>query len=126
MGGDQLPSMIEYYVDQHANGGYDGACAIRDAVQAELEQTYFADALQASFGVTSWALSVYEAITGSDKHYMWASGWKNRYNGYNIMYIFATDGPGTYSDSDCRDGDAKSMATCLHGKYNDCPWVLYD
>ena len=89
IGANKLMPMIQFYVDAHANQKYDGAKAIRDGIQAELDSFLFQKDLNSYFGVLSFAITIYEDITGSDKHYMWAQGYKYRYNGYNIMYTFA-------------------------------------
>lgn len=126
MGEDKLIPMMQYYVDQRANQGYNGALAIRDAIRDELDNTHFANGLGQSLGVSSWSIAVYQDVSGGDKHWMWASGEKFRYNGYNIMYNFANGGGFAYSDNDCRSGDAHAMASCLNAMHGAAPWVLHD
>merc|ERR1711974_126153 len=40
------------------------------------------------------------------------------------MYSFANNAASTYKDTDCRSGDAHTMADCLHNMHSDAAWVL--
>merc|ERR1740138_1944760 len=128
LGTDKLPSLLTFWVDKHANQNFDGAKAIRDAVVYEYDQLYFANGLRKFFGVSSYSFVIYQDVSGSDEHYMWATGMKFRYSGYNIMYAFENGVPGTYKNGDCYFGDAHSMATCLRNMHDDdaSVWVLHD
>jgi len=127
MGANMLPPVIQYWVDQHANQGQQGANAIRDMVKSELETYYLNNSLDSFFGVDSYAVTIYSSVLGPDHHYLSSTGYKFRYNGYNIMYSFQPSQPGDiYSDTECRDGDAQAMWGCLKTKgapYSSV-WVL--
>jgi hypothetical protein len=125
VGADKLPPIVGFYVDQYANQGYNGAKSIRDALEKEFDNAYFQDQLGTFFGVGSWNIAVYGDVTGSDKHYMWATGFKYRYQGYNIEYSFSTGPAYSYHDTDCRSGDAHTMATCLRNMHGAGVWVLH-
>ena len=125
MGGDKLPPLVSYWVDRYANKKYDGAKAIRDAVHQEWDASHFANGLDSFFGVSSYSVAIYGDVTGGDKHWMWASGYKYRYNGYNIMYTFERGSQYSYSEHECRSGDAHTMASCLHNLHGAAVWVLH-
>lgn len=129
MDADRVPEYIDFYIQKFCvnPGGYDGAIAIRDAVAQEVEDIFQGDDPSFSMnmlGWDSWTLSVYEDVSGSNHHYMWASGFKYRYNGFNIMYDFSSGTPYGYSASDCQDSDSQTQCTCLHNMHDAAVWCL--
>jgi len=132
MGQDMLPTFMDHSVDQHHDGGHQGAVAVRDAVASEIRD-FFQDKGDASFsmamlGWDKWTISVYEDIDGSDNHYMFSIGHKFRHVGYNIMYHFSSGTSYDYLAKDiqasCASKSAQKQCTCMHKMHNSAVWCL--
>jgi len=125
VGADKLPPVAQYFTDMHANQDFDGAKAIATGVENELNYWYFGDGLDQYMGVTSSAVVVTNAedTGGNWQASSYATGWLNKYQGYDIKYMLSNGSPYTYYDLDCRDGSVQDMATCLNNQHNGMDWV---
>jgi len=127
MGSGKAPGVIKYFIDQHANGGADGAAAARTQIQNELQTYYFADGLFKYFDALQYSIIIQHSKSsgsGNWKSSWSASGWMQDYNGYDTIYSFNSLPSFGYKDSDCRSGeDAQAQKDCLQKMHGAPTWV---
>jgi hypothetical protein len=126
---DQLPQWIDESVINHRDAGQDGANAIVDEVSNEIQNFISGADIDETFamnmlGFDKWALAVYQDVGGFDHHCMVSSGFRFRYDGFNVMYDFASGEAEGYNSGDCQDSDARTQCECLQNMHDANVWCL--